>query len=121
MRAQVLPPSNLPVQLTSFVGREPELADLTHALRRARLVTIAGASGLGKTRLAIEVARRTVAEHPDGVWFASLAALTDPALVAREVATTLGVRDEAGATPLDAIRDRIGERELLLVLDNCEH
>jgi non-specific serine/threonine protein kinase len=121
VRAQVLPPSNLPVQLTSFVGREPELADLTHALRRARLVTIAGASGLGKTRLAIEVARRTVAEHPDGVWFASLAALTDPALVAREVATTLGVRDEAGATPLDAIRDRIGERELLLVLDNCEH
>ena len=121
MRAQVLPPSNLPVQLTSFVGREPELADLTHALRRARLVTIAGASGLGKTRLAIELARRTVADHPDGVWFASLAALTDPALVAREVATTLGVRDDAGGSLLDAIAAHVAERELLLVLDNCEH
>ena len=121
MKAQVLPPSNLPVQLTSFVGREPELAELTLALRRARLVTIAGSSGLGKTRLAVEVARRTLAEHPDGTWFASLAALTDPDLVLREVATALGVREHFSGSLADAVPAHIGGRELLLVLDNCEH
>ncbi|HXM55276.1 MAG TPA: LuxR C-terminal-related transcriptional regulator [Candidatus Dormibacteraeota bacterium] len=121
MKAQALPPSNLPVQLTSFVGREPELAELMHALRRSRLVTIAGASGLGKTRLAVELARRTRAEHPDGVWFASLAALSDPDLVPREVARTLGVREHVSGGVVRALRAHIGERELLLVLDNCEH
>jgi predicted ATPase/DNA-binding CsgD family transcriptional regulator len=121
VKAQVLPPSNLPVQLTSFVGREPELAELTHALRRSRLVTIAGASGLGKTRLAVEVASRTLPQHPGGVRFASLAALTDPAMVAREVATALGAREHFSGPIADALVEHVGDRVVLLVLDNCEH
>ncbi|HEY4028036.1 MAG TPA: LuxR C-terminal-related transcriptional regulator [Candidatus Dormibacteraeota bacterium] len=121
MRAQALPPSNLPVQLTSFVGREPELAQLTGALREARLVTIAGASGLGKTRLALELGRRTMGEHPGGVWFAGLAGLIDPSLVAREVAVALGLREQFGESLATALLAQVGDRELLLVLDNCEH
>jgi predicted ATPase/DNA-binding CsgD family transcriptional regulator len=121
VKAQALSPNNLPLQLTSFVGREPELAQLTRALRSARLVTIAGSSGLGKTRLAVEVAGRTLLEHPGGVWFASLAAITDPELVVREVATALRVREHFSGSLVDALSDHIGRRELLLVLDNCEH
>jgi predicted ATPase/DNA-binding CsgD family transcriptional regulator len=109
------------VQLTSFIGREPELAQLTLVLREARLVTLAGASGLGKTRLALELARRTIGEHAAGAWFAGLAALTDPSLVPREVAIALGVREQFGESLPDALPGHIGDRELLLVLDNCEH
>jgi non-specific serine/threonine protein kinase len=121
VKEQVLPPSNLPVQLTSFVGREPELTELAAALRQARLVTIAGASGLGKTRLAVELARQMLPEHPDGVWFASLAGVTDPAQVPREVATALGLREQYAVSAVEALPGHIGARQLLLVLDNCEH
>jgi predicted ATPase/DNA-binding CsgD family transcriptional regulator len=109
------------VQLTSFIGREPELEQLAVVLREARLVTLAGASGLGKTRLAVELARRTMPEYPAGAWFAGLAALTDPSLVAREVAIALGVREQLGESLAEALPGHIGDRELLLVLDNCEH
>jgi non-specific serine/threonine protein kinase len=121
VKEQVLPPSNLPIQLTSFVGREPELTELAAALRQARLVTIAGASGLGKTRLALELARLTLADHPDGVWFASLAGVTDPAQVPRDVATALGLREQYGTPAAEALPAHVGARQLLLVLDNCEH
>jgi predicted ATPase/DNA-binding CsgD family transcriptional regulator len=121
VEAQALPASNLPVQLTSFVGREPELVALAAALRQDRLVTIAGASGLGKTRLALELARRTLPEHLDGAWFVSLVALTDPSQVLREVATTVGVREQFDGPVLPALTERIGEHAVLLVLDNCEH
>jgi predicted ATPase/DNA-binding CsgD family transcriptional regulator len=121
VKAQVLPPSNLPVQLTSFVGREPELAELTAALRQARLLTVAGASGLGKTRLVLELARRTLPDLPDGAWFASLARVSEPAHVAREVAGALRVREQYGGSVADALSGHVGGRELLLVLDNCEH
>ncbi len=121
MKPQVLPPTNLPVQLTSFVGREPELAELTDALRQARLVTVAGASGLGKTRLALELARRTLSDHRDGAWLASLSGVSDAAQVAREVATALRVREQYGTMVAEALPEHIGDRNLLLVLDNCEH
>jgi len=121
VKEQVLPPSNLPVQLTSFVGREPELTELAAALRQARLLTIAGASGLGKTRLAVELARQALPDHPDGVWFVSLAGVTDPAQVPREVATALGLRESYGGSAAEALPAHVGMRQLLLVLDNCEH
>jgi predicted ATPase/DNA-binding CsgD family transcriptional regulator len=121
LKAQALPPGNLPVQLTSFVGREPELVELTSVLRQARLITIAGGSGMGKTRLALELAGRMRAEHPDGTWFASLSALTDPAQVPREVATALGVRELLDGSVVVAVAAHVGARRLLLVLDNCEH
>jgi len=121
VKEQVLPPSNLPIQLTSFVGREPELRELAAALRQSRLVTIAGASGLGKTRLALELARNTLPDHPDGAWFASLAGVTDPAQVPREVATALGLREQYGSSVSEALPAHVGARQLLLVLDNCEH
>jgi non-specific serine/threonine protein kinase len=121
VKEQVLPPSNLPVQLTSFVGRESELAELSAALRQSRLVTIAGASGLGKTRLALELARQTRAEHDHGVWFASLAGLTDPAQVPREVASALRLRESYGTPATETLVTHLGSRNLLLVLDNCEH
>jgi non-specific serine/threonine protein kinase len=118
---QELPPSNLPIQLTSFVGREPELTELAAVLREGRLVTIAGASGLGKTRLALELARQTRPEHPDGTWFASLSGVSDPAQVPREVATALGLREQYGASAAEALPGHVGARQVLLVLDNCEH
>jgi predicted ATPase len=109
------------MQLTSFVGRELELTELAAALRQARLVTIAGASGLGKTRLALELARQALPEMPDGAWFASLAGVTDPAQVPREVATALGLREQYGTSAAEALPAHVGARELLLILDNCEH
>jgi non-specific serine/threonine protein kinase len=121
VKAQALSASNLPVQLTSFVGREPDLAELAAALRRNRLLTIAGASGLGKTRLALELARRTLPEHLDGAWFVGLSVLNDPSRVLREVATTLGVREQFDGSILRALSAYLGDREVLLVLDNCEH
>jgi non-specific serine/threonine protein kinase len=121
VKAQALPTSNLPVQLTSFVGREPELAALAAALRRDRLVTIAGASGLGKTRLALELARRTLPAHLEGAWFVSLAAVADPSRVPRVVATIVGVREQFEASIPQALSEHLGAREVLLVLDNCEH
>jgi predicted ATPase/DNA-binding CsgD family transcriptional regulator len=121
VKEQVLPPSNLPIQLTSFVGRESELTELAAALREARLLTIAGASGLGKTRLALELARLTLPDHPDGAWFASLAGVTDPGQVPREVATALGLREQYGVSAAEALPAHVGARQLLLVVDNCEH
>ena len=121
LKEQVLPPSNLPIQLTSFVGREPELTELAAALRQARLVTIAGASGLGKTRLALELARQVLPEHADGAWFTSMAGVTDPGQVPREVATVLGLREQYGGSVAEALPGHVGDRRLLLVLDNCEH
>jgi predicted ATPase/DNA-binding CsgD family transcriptional regulator len=121
VKAQALSASNLPVQLTSFVGREPELVELAAALRQNRLLTIAGGSGLGKTRLALELARRTLPEHLDGAWFVSLSVLNDPSRVLREVATTLGVREQFDGSILRALSAYLGDREVLLVLDNCEH
>ncbi len=112
---------NLPASLTSFVGRERELADLQARLADARLVTLTGVGGCGKTRLALELARAVLDRYPDGIWLAELAPLEDAELVAHSVAAVLGVRETAGQSTIDALGTRLRARRLMLVLDNCEH
>ena len=103
------------------MGREHELDELAGLLRRNRLVTVAGPAGMGKTRIATELAARVLTEYPDGVWLVGMAALSDPADVPREVAATLGVREPFGQSQIAALAAQVGSRRLLLVLDDCEH
>ncbi len=114
-------PNNLPQQLTTFVGREHELAAVKDELAGTRLLTLFGIGGVGKTRLSLQVAAEVVANHPDGVWFVELAPISDARLVPQAVATVLGVREEPGRSILDALLQHVRDRSLLLVLDNCEH
>jgi predicted ATPase/DNA-binding SARP family transcriptional activator/Tfp pilus assembly protein PilF len=118
------PPSsahNLPRHLTTFIGREQEIADVARVLSGARLLTLTGAAGCGKTRLALRVAADLVAAYPDGVWFVDLTPVADPALVARSVASVLGVREAPGQALVESLTAALRQRQLLLVLDNCEH
>ncbi|HEV2785602.1 MAG TPA: LuxR C-terminal-related transcriptional regulator [Solirubrobacteraceae bacterium] len=112
---------NLPVPLTSLVGRGAELQGIAEALRTSRLVTLTGPGGVGKTRLALELARRQVGRRADGVWLVDLAAGPEAADVAAETARTLDVGSRRGATWTDALVGYLAERDPLLVLDNCEH
>jgi predicted ATPase/class 3 adenylate cyclase len=114
-------PNNLPRQLTSFVGREKELAEIVQLLGHHPLVTLTGPGGTGKTRHAIQVAADVLEHYPDGVWLVELASLGDPALVPQAVATAIGVREEPGRQLVATILDALRTRRLLLVLDNCEH
>jgi predicted ATPase/DNA-binding SARP family transcriptional activator len=112
---------NLPVQLTSFVGCERELGEIKRLLLHRRLLTLTGAGGCGKTRLAIQVTREAVEAGADGIWFVDLAPLSNPALVAPTVAAALGVRERQGQSVLETLVDYVQAKELWLVLDNCEH
>ncbi|HLZ68984.1 MAG TPA: adenylate/guanylate cyclase domain-containing protein [Dehalococcoidia bacterium] len=114
-------PNNLPLQLTSFLGRERELADLVRLLTQARLVTLTGAGGTGKTRLALQAAAATIDAFPDGVFFVDLAPLTDPAAVPAAVALVLGVQERPGVPLRETLGRALREKRLLLVLDNYEH
>jgi predicted ATPase/class 3 adenylate cyclase/DNA-binding CsgD family transcriptional regulator len=114
-------PNNLPVQLSSFIGRERELNDVSAALSRTRLLTLTGAGGAGKTRLALQTAADTLGRFPDGVWWIELAPLSGPDVVARALALALGVRPLPGATDLDAGVFFLESRTALVLLDNCEH
>jgi non-specific serine/threonine protein kinase len=114
-------PTNLPLQITSFVGREREIVEIQRLLVTTRLLTLTGAGGCGKTRLALRVAAAVATDYPDGVWFVELAALADPALVPRTVAAALGLREAPGGAATDSLVDHARARSLLLVLDNCEH
>jgi predicted ATPase/class 3 adenylate cyclase len=114
-------PNNLPQQVTSFVGRERELADIRNQLQNTRLSTLFGAGGLGKTRLSLQVAAEVLDDYPDGVWFVDLAPMTDQRLVPQAVASVLGVKEEAGHPVLEAVVKYVSDRKLLLILDNCEH
>jgi predicted ATPase/DNA-binding SARP family transcriptional activator len=116
-----VPPHNLPVALTSFVGRQQEVAEVKKLLEGARLVTLVGGGGVGKTRLALQVAAETVAVHRDGTWLADLAPLVDPGLVPHAIATALDVHEEPGQPLVDALVIHLRSRSLLLVVDNCEH
>jgi predicted ATPase/DNA-binding SARP family transcriptional activator/DNA-binding CsgD family transcriptional regulator len=113
--------TNLPNLLTSFIGREKELSEVSHLLATCRLLTLIGAGGCGKTRLALQVAASHLVEYPDGVWLVELAALTDPELVLQVVGNALGVREEANRPLLETLTDFLRSRHLLIVLDNCEH
>ena len=114
-------PNNLPVQLSSFVGREAELARVDALLGTSRLLTITGMGGTGKTRLMLQVAAGLLERFQDGVWLIALAPISDPALVPRAVATTLGLKEEPGRRIEDTLVDYLAGRQALLLLDNCEH
>jgi predicted ATPase/class 3 adenylate cyclase/DNA-binding CsgD family transcriptional regulator len=112
---------NLPVQLTSFIGREAEMTEVRRLLADNRLVTLIGTGGAGKTRLALQVAAETLAEFPGGVWQVDLAPLNDPAVVPIAVARALGLGDAEQRSTIDTLTRFIEDRQALIVLDNCEH
>jgi predicted ATPase len=112
---------NLPVQLTSFVGRGAPMTDVEKLLVDNRLVTLTGAGGAGKTRLAVEIAARIAAEFGDGVWYVDVAPVTHPAVVPVTVARALGLPDQPGRSTMDTLLRFVRDRQMLVVLDNCEH
>lgn len=111
----------LPAALTPLVGRADTLAALADLVRQGRLVTITGAAGSGKTRVAVETARTVAHDFPDGVWFVDLTAVSDPDLVADLVTSTIGFAPSAGGSAFQDLRRYLHSRRILLVLDNCEH
>ncbi|WP_119731098.1 ATP-binding protein [Thermomonospora amylolytica] len=115
----------LPAEPTPFIGRERDRADVSRLLSQTRAVTLCGPGGIGKTRLALQVARALADEHPDGVWLVELADVTadgsDPDTVARRVAAACGIAGEHGRAPLDTLAAALRPRRALVVLDNCEH
>jgi predicted ATPase/class 3 adenylate cyclase/DNA-binding CsgD family transcriptional regulator len=119
--SKALAATNLPAQLTSFVGRDAEGTQLRELLGQNRAVTLTGAGGVGKTRLAIQVAGAMAGEFGDGVWYVDLAPITDPELVAVTVARALGLPDQPGRSTMDSLLRFVRDRQLLVVLDNCEH
>jgi predicted ATPase/DNA-binding NarL/FixJ family response regulator len=120
-RSPERPPHNLPSELSSFVGREKELAEVRRLLENSRLLTLTGSGGCGKTRLALVAASELVERFEDGVWMVELASLAEPSLVPQAVAFALGVRERPGSSLTEALSDYLRTRKLLLILDNCEH
>jgi predicted ATPase/class 3 adenylate cyclase len=114
-------PNNLPVQLTSFVGRENEIAELKQAIQAHRLVTLTGSGGTGKTRLSLQVAAELLASFDHGVWFIELAPLSDPDLIPRTIISTIGIGEQPNKAPLEILKEYLSEKSALIVLDNCEH
>jgi predicted ATPase/class 3 adenylate cyclase/uncharacterized protein HemY len=114
-------PNNLPIQVTSFVGREREIREVTALVGDTRLLTLLGPGGTGKTRLSLQVAANLIEFFAEGIWFVELAPLYDPALVPQAVASALSVREEAGRPLLTTLTDYLRARSALLILDNCEH
>lgn len=114
-------PHNLPAPLSSFVGRARELAEVLGALAESRFLTLTGAGGCGKSRLALQVAADSLGSFPDGAWWLELAPITEPAMVAPAVAHVFGVRPLPGQSELDAAVSYLSSRRALVVLDNCEH
>lgn len=113
--------TNLPIPMSSFVGREQELVYVKQALGHARLVTLTGPGGSGKTRLAIQAATDLIDSYTDGVWWVELAPLSNAALVPDAVAKALGIQTRPGQTPIHALAAFLESRKVLLILDNCEH
>ena len=116
-------PNNLPLQPTPFLGREREVAQVVELAGRpeVRLLTLTGPGGTGKTRLALQAAAELLGDFPDGVFFVPLAPLTDPDLVLRPIAATLGIREEGGQPLAERLQESLATKQLLLVLDNFEH
>ncbi len=114
-------PTNLPRQITSFIGRDHEMAEVKSLLKSAALVTLTGTGGTGKTRLALQVGAEVLEQYRDGCWLVELAAIADPTLITQAVATVLHLREEAGHPLLQTVENHLRDRQLLLILDNCEH
>jgi predicted ATPase/class 3 adenylate cyclase len=114
-------PNNLPQQVTTFIGRDREMETIHGMIERSRLVTLTGSGGCGKSRMALQIAADALERFPDGVWLIELAALSDPHLVVHAAASALGVVDDPGKPILTSLADFLQEREILIVLDNCEH
>src|SRR5579885_2225446 len=112
---------NLPGELTNFIGRTAEIAELERLFTTTRLLTLTGVAGIGKTRLALRLAADLAPQFPDGVWLVDMAAVRDPALVPRTVAAVVGVRGVPAKSLLTTLAAALASRRLLLVLDNCEH
>jgi predicted ATPase len=121
LRALDVSPGNLRPQTTTLIGRKSEVTDLETAVRKHRLITLTGVGGVGKTRLATEVAGRLVDEFPDGVWLFELASVTDPAAVPDAVAAVLGIIQQPGKSVSESVAAALEGRVRLLVFDNCEH
>lgn len=114
-------PNNLPTQLTSFVGREDQIAELKQELDVHRLITLTGSGGTGKTRLSLQVAAELLERFDHGVWFIELAPLTDPDLIPQTILSAIGISEQPNKTPLEILKDYLHEKKTLIVLDNCEH
>ncbi|GAA5125821.1 ATP-binding protein [Haloechinothrix salitolerans] len=112
---------NLPAELTSFIGRRHEIAEIKRLLSASRLVTLTGVGGAGKTRLSLRAAADLQRAFSDGVWLVELAALEDQALLSQTIASTLGLHDRTARWPVPALAEYLSDKRLLLVLDNCEH
>jgi non-specific serine/threonine protein kinase len=114
-------PNNLPLQVNRFIGREREMTSVRELFANTRLLTLTGAGGSGKTRLALQIATDLLGEFAHGVWWVELAALSDPMLVPQTVASAVGITERSGCTVTEALSDALRPKQLLLVLDNCEH
>jgi hypothetical protein len=121
LHAEERSPGNLPLELTSFIGRKKELAAVKGLLAGQLLLTLTGPGGSGKTRLALAVALEVVEGFEDGAWWVGLASLSDSALVAQAVASVLGVRETPGRSLIEALVEHLKPKEVRLILDNCEH
>ncbi|HXX85640.1 MAG TPA: tetratricopeptide repeat protein [Casimicrobiaceae bacterium] len=121
LRSLEATPNNLPQQVTSFVGRERELAEAKAMLEGTRLLTLLGMGGLGKTRLSLQIGADVLEKFPDGVWFVDLAPIKDSSLVPNAAAQALSVHEEPGKSLTQTLYAHVKERKLLLILDNCEH
>ena len=113
--------NNLPADLTSFVARRAEAAQIRKLLSTSRLVTLVGVGGVGKTRLALHTARDVQRAFPDGVFLVELAALKDPALLLHTVIDALAIREQSSRAPMNILADYLRHRQILLIFDNCEH
>jgi predicted ATPase/DNA-binding SARP family transcriptional activator len=116
-----VPGHNLPIQLSSFIGREKEQKEIITLLTKKRLVTLLGAGGIGKTRLALQIGQKLLNSHPNGIWFIALDALSEPALTTQTVASVFGIREDTERTLLQKLLDVLHAKTALLIFDNCEH
>ena len=121
LKSEDAPNHNLPVQLTSFIGREREINEVKTLLTTTHLLTLTGVGGCGKTRLALKVAADLVDEYDDGVWLVELAPLSDPGFISQEIVSVLDLSEQPGRPLVDTLSDYLRSRKLLLILDNCEH